>query len=734
MQDDENRDGVEAEGEGGMEVLQDPPPSPWTGTELSAFLLRDAKASTCGLRNLGNTCYLNSVLQAVAHIPVLSTYLISGWPLNSHSPGSGNEHVANQARRDFCTFLAKTDQKLWSGEYKDFAPRNVYRTMIDTVPEFSQNGQQDAEEALTYILNNLHDDLFVPVPTELHPARRVILQLEHERLAMLKDQTGKDARDEDRIAQAYEAYKRSIVSDSFQSLFAQRVTCETCKQQSLTVQECFALPLELPPSSAPAAPASSSSPGKRLSGTGKNQESPPVAAPAAPVPTTTQPLPSAPLAPAPPAPPPPPPAASSGSWYGTIKGMIFGGSNGGGGAGGNGSNAPPLDLDDCLKSFFAPEILRGEDQYYCNQCKCKVDAKKTLELAHLPQVLCLQLKRFTTGGSSGNHGVSKRSLFSRDTSAGLKNFTRVRFPVDQPLDLSAYLKKPDPSLLLGVGLEEEEGAKYQLIAVVRHSGSATYGHYVAQCRTPDNKWYTFDDELVSPTHENGLFQDAYLLIYDRIPTPAEQAKKDLALAALTAPAVPQEGDSLVSREWAIKFETMCDPGPIDNLCLQCPHGLVAFPAAAKNVNDRVVSVPGSAYRELERVYSARHGPLQGLAACDVCKLAHLERERQRHEQSQLLARLASPQSAAAAAPATATVMVPKPWYQQWIRFIHNDCGPLGRGPFEGAPPPGPLSNASLFVGTEGGELKPNLKLNIHYVVFPLDVYDELCKAFGKQED
>ncbi|KAH9262850.1 hypothetical protein BASA82_000142 [Batrachochytrium salamandrivorans] len=557
-----------------MEILQEPPPLPWTGAELAAFLLRDPKSSTCGLRNLGNTCYLNSVLQAVAHIPVLSTYLISGWPSNSHSPGSGNEHVPNQARRDFCSFLARTNLRLWSGEYKDFAPRNVYRTMIDTVPEFSQNGQQDAEEALTYILNNLHDDLFVPVPTELHPARRVILQLEHERLALLKDQGG-EAVDEDKIAQAYEAYKRSIVSDSFQSLFAQRVTCETCKQQSLTVQECFALPLELPSSSP--LPSSSSgvsgtSPTKRLSGTGKTQESPPATVAVQSPPSV---LPSAPLTP----------------------------------------------------SFFAPEILRGEDQYYCNQCKCKVDAKKTLELAHLPQVLCLQLKRFTSGssGHGGNHGVSKRSLFSRDTGAGLKNFTRVRFPVDQPLDLSAYLKKPDPPLD-GTNGEEEEGAKYQLIAVVRHSGSATYGHYVAQCRTPDNKWYTFDDELVSPTNENGLFQDAYLLIYDRIPTPAEQAKKDLALTALVAPCPPEEEDSFVSREWAIKFETMCDPGPMDNLCLQCPHNLLAFPAAAKNMNERVVSVSSSAYRELERVYSARHGPLQGLVACEICKLAHLERE------------------------------------------------------------------------------------------------------------
>lgn len=55
---------------------------------------------------------------------------------------------------------------------------------------------------------------------------------------------------------------------------------------------------------------------------------------------------------------------------------------------------------------------------------------------------------------------------------------------------------------------------YDLDCVVVHQGEhAQNGHYFAFCRQ-DNKWFRFDDEIVSATTtEDVMRQEAYLLFY-----------------------------------------------------------------------------------------------------------------------------------------------------------------------------------------------------------------------------
>lgn len=63
-------------------------------------------------------------------------------------------------------------------------------------------------------------------------------------------------------------------------------------------------------------------------------------------------------------------------------------------------------LDQALDKYVEPELLNGEfswstrlmyiesNQYMCGKCNKKVDAKKGLRFKDLPNVFCLQLKRF----------------------------------------------------------------------------------------------------------------------------------------------------------------------------------------------------------------------------------------------------------------------------------------------------------------------------------------------------
>ncbi|CAF0897212.1 unnamed protein product [Rotaria sordida] len=152
-----------------------------------------------------------------------------------------------------------------------------------------------------------------------------------------------------------------------------------------------------------------------------------------------------------------------------------------------------LTLRDCLRQFFSIEAL--EDEWTCQQekCKKKTTATKQLKLCTLPPVLVIQFKRFSHG--NGLHQ---------------KIETFVDYPIKE-LDLSEFL----PS--------SQNKAIYDLITTCNHMGSISGGHYIAYAKHPilnRNNWYKFDDSSVTDVRPNDLkyeivSRDAYLLFYIR---------------------------------------------------------------------------------------------------------------------------------------------------------------------------------------------------------------------------
>ena len=150
-------------------------------------------------------------------------------------------------------------------------------------------------------------------------------------------------------------------------------------------------------------------------------------------------------------------------------------------------------LQDCLAQFFSQEEL--QDGWRCSQENCKKTtlATKQFKLSTLPIVLIIQFKRFSHANGL-HHKVE----------------TFVEYPLDG-LDLNQFL----PSL--------EESAIYDLVAVSAHLGSICGGHYIAYAKhtTGDkSEWYKFDDSYVSRVKPNDyqfeiVSRNAYLLFYVR---------------------------------------------------------------------------------------------------------------------------------------------------------------------------------------------------------------------------
>lgn len=71
-----------------------------------------------------------------------------------------------------------------------------------------------------------------------------------------------------------------------------------------------------------------------------------------------------------------------------------------------GDSGRGVTLASCFNGYMNLDTLTGDNQYYCKNCKEHKDSSKKLEIYKVPKLMMIQLKRFTTKGSSQNSGKS----------------------------------------------------------------------------------------------------------------------------------------------------------------------------------------------------------------------------------------------------------------------------------------------------------------------------------------
>ena len=151
----------------------------------------------------------------------------------------------------------------------------------------------------------------------------------------------------------------------------------------------------------------------------------------------------------------------------------------------NNFNTNMVNIYDCFNFDRKINSMSGDNAMYCNYCKQTCASQMCTNLTTGPEVLIIILNR----------------------GKGIEFNVKINFCLD--LDLSNYIEF------------RNTGCQYELVGVITHIGeSSMSGHFIAYCKSYwDNKWYKFNDAIVSPVNDFKTevidFAMPYLLFYQK---------------------------------------------------------------------------------------------------------------------------------------------------------------------------------------------------------------------------
>ncbi|XP_071095598.1 ubiquitin carboxyl-terminal hydrolase 2-like isoform X2 [Haliotis cracherodii] len=125
-----------------------------SNSSLSGALSKNTNGGKVGLRNLGNTCFMNTVIQCLSNTrPLLEYCLKDDYLMDINTTTSSMKGAIMKA-------YVNIMQSMWKDRSDTYISPNAFKTQVQKfAPRFMGYAQQDSQEFLRYLLEGLHEDV-----------------------------------------------------------------------------------------------------------------------------------------------------------------------------------------------------------------------------------------------------------------------------------------------------------------------------------------------------------------------------------------------------------------------------------------------------------------------------------------------------------------------------------------------------------------------------------------------
>ena len=210
---------------------QNRPPLPYKATYWYGEVL-----GLTGLKNLGNTCYMNSTLQCLSATIPFARFFTSGvWKRCVNT--SNRLGMQGRLAESFSQIISH----MWKEQFTFISPMTFRKTICTFARQFSGTDQHDAQEFLSFLLDGLHEDLKMGASGGSMPVDQPHADSNTDALETLPTPLGSE-----REWKRYKQLNDSVIVDYFQGQFRNRMECLSCHKTSTTYNSFMYLSLPVP--------------------------------------------------------------------------------------------------------------------------------------------------------------------------------------------------------------------------------------------------------------------------------------------------------------------------------------------------------------------------------------------------------------------------------------------------------------------------------------------------------